>query len=113
MNPPLTLGPSDCLYCDECRMLLFSGLACGRGPHRDAAAVWGGHRGVCSLPVPNQRHRQVQQEAGDELHDAAAGPTLPSVAGEGERLAAPVLVVTVVWSIAVNPRRVERGVPTQ
>ena len=94
-------------------MLLFSGLACGRGPHRDAATVWGGHRGVCSLPVPNQRHRQVQQEAGDELHDAAAGPTLPSVAGEGERLAAPVLVVTVVWSIAVNPRRVERGVPTQ
>ena len=94
-------------------MLLFSGLACGRGPHRDAAAVWGGHRGVCSLPVPNQRHRQVQQEAGDELHDAAAGPTLPSVAGEGEWLAAPVLVVTVVWSIAVNPRRVERGVPTQ
>ena len=103
MNPPLTLGPSDRLECDECRMLLLSGLACGWGPHRDEAAVWGGHRGVCSLPVPNQCHRQVQQETGDELHDAAAGPTLPSVAGEGGWLTAPVLVVMVVWSIAVKP----------
>lgn len=103
MNPPLTLGPSDRLWRDECRLLLLSGLACGWGPHRDAAAVWGGRRGVCSLPVPNQRHRQVQQEAGDELHDAAAGPTLPSVAGEGGWFAAPALVVTAVMSSAMDP----------